>query len=196
MRWLIAAHEKEIPGFAGFRIGDWQPHAVGVGHFAALARLSALLTGERPEAIVLAGTAGATEPENVGKIFAVQHFAYPSITGEDLPEFLPRAFITAAALQTLQLAPATVLQNHGVSTDRTKYLSNTGYIPDSFPGPRLENMEATALAGLALTLQIPFTAIAAVTNTIGPNARNEWLKNHGKAGARLADTLPGLLRDP
>ena len=189
MRWLLAAHEKEIPGFGSFRAGGWQPHAVGVGQFAALSRLSALLAGEKPAAILLVGTAGTTEPAAVGQLFAVQHFAYPSIAGENLPEFLERAFTTEPALSVGGFSPATVLQNHGVSTDLTKFVSNAGYIPTNYPKPIIENMEAASLAQLCRGLKIPFTALLAVTNTIGPDARTQWKHNFRQAGEQLAKTL-------
>lgn len=193
MRWLLAAHEKEIPGFLDFRVSDWQPRAVGVGQFAALSRLSALLAVEKPAAILLAGTAGATEPAAVGQHFAVQHFAYPSIAGEDLPEFLERAFTTEPAISVGGFSPATVLQNHGVSTDLTKFVSNAGYIPPDYPRPILENMEAAALAQLCRRLQIPFTALIAVTNIIGPDARLQWKQNFRRAGEQLAVSLRQVL---
>jgi nucleoside phosphorylase len=193
MRWLLAAHEKEIPGFQKFRAGDWQPHAVGVGQFAALARLSAMVAHERPSAVLLVGTAGSADVASVGQQFAVQHFAYPSITGEELPEFLERAFTTQTAIALGGVSAATVLQNHGVSTDLAKFVSNGGYIPPSYPKPIVENMEAASLAQLCRTLQIPFTALIAVTNTIGPDARNQWKQNFRQAGEQLAKTLQQIV---
>lgn len=193
MRWLLAAHEKEIPGFQNFLAGDWRPQAVGVGQFAALARLSALAALERPSAVLLVGTAGSTEPANVGQQFIVQHFAYPSIAGEDLPEFLERAFTAEAAISLEGFSPATVLQNHGVSTDLTKFVSNAGYIPPGYPRPIIENMEAASLAQLCRSLQIPFTALLAVTNTIGPDARTQWKQNFRQAGEHLANTLQQIV---
>lgn len=193
MRWLLAAHEKEIPGFQNFASADWQPHTLGVGQFAALASLSALLAADRPEGVLLVGTAGSTEPAAVGQEFSVQHFAYPSIAGEELPEFLERAFTTEPAIFLEGVCAATVLQNHGVSTDLTKFISNTGYIPATYPRPILENMEAASLAQLCRSLQIPFTALLAVTNTIGPDARTQWRQNFREAGAKLANSLRQLL---
>ncbi|MFZ5628521.1 MAG: hypothetical protein ACOY5B_05295 [Spirochaetota bacterium] len=193
MRWLLAAHEKEIPGFQDFNTPDWQPHAVGVGQFASLARLSALMAVERPSGVLLVGTAGATDAASVGQQFAVQHFAYPSITGEDLPEFLERAFTVEPALSLGGFSPATVLQNHGVSTDLTKFVSNAGYIPADYPRPIIENMEAASLAQLCRRLQIPFTAFLAVTNTIGPDARMQWKQNFRRAGEELAKTLQQIV---
>jgi nucleoside phosphorylase len=193
MRWLLAAHEKEIPGFENFAAGDWQPHALGVGQFASLAELSRLLAHARPAAILLAGTAGAIESRYVGQIFAVQHFAYPSIAGEELPEFFERTFTTQPAIASGGVPPATVLQNHGVTTDAAKFASNTGYIPPSYPKPIIENMEAASLAQLCRRMQIPFTALMAVTNTIGPDARSQWKRNFRQAGEQLAKALQQIV---
>jgi len=193
MRWLLAAHEKEIPGFLSFRSQSWQAHAVGVGQFAALARLAQMLASNRPSGVLLAGTAGALDAAALGELFAVQHFAYPSIAGEDLPEFLERAFTCEPAVALVGFPPATVVQNQGVSIDPEKFVANTGYIPQHFPHPILENMEATCLAQLCLKFAIPFTALLAVTNTIGADARAQWKKNFRRAGDELSAALQQII---
>lgn len=192
MRWFCVAHEKEIPGFQSFAKVGLTPYSLGVGQFESLATLAKLIAAKRPQAILLAGTCGATDAAHILKIFSCQHFAFPKIAGEDLPEFLPRAFVTEPATTGGLLPQATVLQNHGVSLDKEKFALNSGYIPPGYPGPILENMEAASLALLCKKENIPFTALLCVTNAIGPDARSEWKKNFKEAGSLLAKQLSSL----
>lgn len=192
MRWLCVAHEKEIPGFQDFTKVGFTPYSLGVGQFESLATFAKLITVQRPEAVVLAGTCGTIDANHVFKIFSCQHFAFPKIAREDLPEFMARAFASEPAVTAVKLPQATVLQNHGVSLDQEKFVLNSGYIPPGFPLPVLENMEAASLAFLCTKEKIPFTAILCVTNAIGPNARGEWKQNFKEAGSRLAKQLLSL----
>lgn len=194
MRWLCVAHEKEIPDFAGLVACGLQPHALGVGQFKSLARFAQLVAAEKPERVVLAGTCGSVASENVMKIFLCQHFVYPSIEGEELPEFMDRACATETAMSRAELPGATVLQNHGLSLNAAKFAGNTGYIPPDYPRPVLENMEAVSLAFFCREQSIPFTAILCATNRIGPNARAEWKANFVEAGQRLAKVLRSSAR--
>lgn len=200
MRWLVVAHDKEIPNFYSLATNDWQPIVLGVGQFAALARLSALLSSNpHPEGIVLIGTAGCLGSDAVDRIYQVQHFAYPSIAGEELPEFLPRACETEPVVRAGsgtgagELPLATVVQNHGVSIDAEKFLLNTRYVPPQYPRPILENMEATALAMLCNAYKLAFSALLYTTNTIDPGARLQWQKQHALAGEKLAGLLQDIL---
>lgn len=193
MRWLVVAHEKEIPEFREKRYGGFTAYALGVGQFDALAELSRLLATEKPAGIVLAGTCGSSHREDVFKIFQCQHFALPYIEHEDLPEFLPRATETEAAAEFVGLPGATVLQNHGISTGLEKFSHNQRYIPADYPRPILENMEASSLALFCHKRSIPFTALLCVTNQIGPDGRRAWKENFKRAGEQLAEILSSSL---
>jgi nucleoside phosphorylase len=189
MPWLVAAHEKEIPGFHEFAQGGWQTHALGVGQFDSLAAFAALAASQKPDSVVLAGTCGSLYKEDIFQLFQCQHFAVPSITDEDLPEFLTRAVQPAEAVSFTELRRATVLQNHGISLSSEKFTQNTGYIPPAYPRPILENMEASSLALYCTKHGIPFTALLCVTNAIGPDGRRAWKENFRKAGEILAESL-------
>jgi len=185
VRWLCVAHEKEIPDFHGLKNADVSTWALGVGNFASLARFAELVALEKPDSVVLAGTAGSPRAEDVNQLFACNHFAFPSIDDEELPEFLPRVIETHPSLIQQTLRAATILQNQGISLDSEKFSANTKYIPSGYPAPYLENMEATSLAMHCKKHAIPFTAIVCVTNVIGPNGRNDWKKNFQAAGVKL-----------
>lgn len=190
--WLCVAHEKEIPDFASFVSGGFKTYALGVGQFKSLARISELAAAEKPSAVVLAGTCGTTSIEDVMQLFYCQHFTYPFIENEELPEFMERACKTTAAINTNGLRPATVLQNHGVSLNAEKFKRNAAYIPPNYPHPILENMEASSLAFFCKGQHISFTALLCATNIIGSDARAQWRKNSTEAGSRLANVLRSL----
>lgn len=139
------------------------------------------------------GTAGCLAGEERHRIYCVQHFAYPSIIGEELPEFLPRAFVSTPVSGLGEFFPATVVQNHGVSLDAEKFLQNTHYVPPQYPCPILENMEAASLAWLCNQWELPFSALLYTTNTIGPDARTQWKEHYSTAGEKLAALLRGVL---
>lgn len=188
-RWLCVAHEKEIPGFRDFSKAGFTPYALGVGQFASLAELARLFSAEIPDGVLLAGTCGSLNKADLFRVFECRHFALPYITGEELPEFLPRAIETQPTVQFANLPSATVLQNHGLSLDPGKFMLNTGYIPPDYPKPILENMEAASLALFCYERRIPFSALMCVTNAIGPEGRREWKENFKQAGAKLAEIL-------
>lgn len=187
--WLCVAHEKEIPAFSDFSKAGFTPYALGVGQFASLAEFSRLAAAEKPAGVLLTGTCGSLNKEDIFRVFECRHFALPYIAGEELPEFLPRAVETGPAAKFNNLPRATVLQNHGLSLDSEKFMLNTGYIPPDYPKPVLENMEASSLALFCHARQIPFSALMCVTNKIGPEGRREWKENFKRAGAKLAEVL-------
>jgi len=187
--WLCVAHEKEIPAFLDFSKAGFTPYALGVGQFASLAELARLFSTETPAGVLLAGTCGSLNKKDIFRVFECRHFALPYIAGEELPEFLPRAVETVPAVKFDNLPRATVLQNHGLSLDPGKFMLNTGYIPQDYPKPVLENMEAASLALFCHARQIPFSALLCVTNAIGPEGRREWKENFKQAGAKLAEIL-------
>ncbi|MBX3720229.1 MAG: hypothetical protein KF713_00175 [Turneriella sp.] len=189
MRWLVVAHEKEIPGFRERVKAGFTAHALGIGQFAALAELARLMASEKPAGVLLAGTCGSPHKEDIFKLFQCQHFVLPFVEHEELPEFLPRAARTEAAAEFAGLPGATLLQNHGISIEAAKFSRNQGYIPPDFPRPVVENMEAASLALYCHEKGVPFTAVVCVTNQIGPGGRAEWKENFKRAGEILAQKI-------
>ncbi len=193
MLWLCVAHTKEIPGFENLEGGGFQTHELGVGQFKSLTAFSALVAVQKPARVLLAGSCGSLNREDILKTFVCNHFAYPSITGEELPEFMHRYGATAPAVDAGRYQTATVLQNHGLSLSAEKFGGNTGYIPPEYPRPIVENMEAASLAFFCRDQGIAFSALLCVTNAIGPQARSEWRANFREAGVRLKAALQELL---
>ena len=115
--WLCVAHEKEIHNLKKFTRVGFTPYALGVGQFFALAEFSRLVTLEKPKQVVLVGTCGSLYKEDIFQLYHATQFAFPSIEGEELPEFLPHTVETTPAWRKQQLPTATVLQNAGISLD-------------------------------------------------------------------------------
>lgn len=193
MNWLCVAADSEIPDLNRIIAAGWTKHVLGIGQFDALMTISRLLADQKPDGVILAGTCGTTNTADIGRIYACQHFAFPSVQKEDLPEFMEQSFSTVNAIDVANFSAATVLQNHGVSLDRLKFESNAIKIPQSYPQPIVENMEAASVALACKRSAIHFTALLCVTNEIGPNARTEWKKNFRSAGAKLAEALPNIV---
>ena len=192
MKWLCVAHEKEIPGLTEAVPAGFALQVVGVGQFDSLFNFGRLTAAEKPEAVLLAGSCGTSAGGDIMRTYACHHFAFPLVSGEELPEFLHSAFQTRPALAMNRFAAATVLQNHGVSVSAEKFTANAAAVPADFPRPIVENMEAASLALACRRLDIPFTALLCVTNSIGPEARVQWKQNFRTAGTELARVLQSL----
>lgn len=192
MKWLCVAHEKEIPNFQEFSRNDWQTHAVGIGQFHALLHFAELLTKNKPDAVILAGTCGTPNKADVMRTYLCHHFAFPFVASEEVPEFLEQHFSTHPAYSAAGFTQATVLQNYGVSLNAEKFHANTGKIPGEFPQPALENMEAASLALACKRFDIPFSALLCATNQIGPAARMEWKQNFRAAGEKLTHAIASI----
>ena len=192
MKWLCVAHEKEIPDLASLACPGWRVHAVGIGQFHSLARFTELLSKEKPEAVILAGTCGSLDKADVMRIYLCNHFAFPFVPNEEVPEFLEQNFATSLAAEAAGLLPATVLQNYGVSLDAGKFIANTQKISAEFPRRVVENMEAASLALACKRASIPFSALLCVTNEIGPTARAQWKQNFRAAGEKLSLAFSAL----
>lgn len=189
MRWLVVAHEKEIPDLANLEGAGWKVVVLGVGQFASLANFAHLAAKEKPSGVLLLGTAGAQTEKLVGEIFHCSHFAMPQIENEELPDIMERTATTTPVLETGLFSTATVLQNAGVSIDARKFELNLAYIPPTFPRPVLENMEAFSLALYCAKEKIYFSALLRVSNVIGPEGRRQWQENFKAAGVALRATF-------
>ena len=60
-------------------------------------------------------------------------------------------------------------------------------------GIRFENLEAFGVARAAERLGVPFVAITAVTNQVGPNGSLQWQKNHRAMSEKLQRALLAIL---
>ncbi len=194
MKWLCVAHEKEIPDLAALANTGWRTHAVGIGQFHSLVHFTELLANEKPEAVLLAGTCGSVDKADVMHICLCNHFAFPFVANEEVPEFLEQNFFTHAAVENTDFLRATVLQNYGVSLDGGKFMANAKKIPVDFPGRVVENMEAASLALACKRLATPFSALLCVTNEIGAAARIQWKQNFRAAGEKLAHAFSSMAR--
>jgi nucleoside phosphorylase len=199
--WIIAADRKEIPGIDLLLKNNtpsaWNMefHTCGIGLFESFYGLTSLLNiaaneKKPPDAVLLAGTAGSPNAEDLFKISLANQFVNPQFNFEELPEFLPRRWATFAidGIKT----PNKVLS---VPVYSAFGVSKTGdHLSDSMSGA-WENMEALSLSYACLKRQIPFMALLCCTNQICPDGRKQWRQNYQKAGEILFETLKILLKD-
>ncbi len=188
--WVVCAARFELPSSLAVPVLP-----VGIGLLPAMSNLAHRLElGEAPQAILLTGTAGIlntkepSPPLPFGP-FLCRHFIYPRYRFEEIPEVIPAARDTGGlAFLDAEVAPEVrVYSTFGVTHDATvmEFHSSDGML--------LENLEALGLAELCYQRHIPFYALLAVTNEVGPLGRAQWRQHHRAAGELLAFKLRELL---
>lgn len=162
MKWLCVAHEKEIPNLASLVRPGWRTHAVGIGQFHSLVRFTELLSNEKPEAVILAGTCGSLDKADILRTYLCNHFAFASVPHEELPEFLEQNLTTIAAVPDSAIPPATALQNYGISLDSEKFVTNAQKIPAVFPARSWKTWKRYRSRWPASAYQYPFQLCSAL----------------------------------
>lgn len=204
--WIIAADEKEIPQFElwlnqsspGRKNIEFKTCGIGLFesfyNFSSLLNAASLKSGEEPDGVLLAGTAGSPYAEDIFRISLSNHFLNPQFAGEDLPEFLPIDYKTRSLdFQRIpgELLAMPVYSTFGVSRTRDNFKKG---MP-----PAWENMEALSLSYICHKRKIPFMALLCCTNQICSQARMQWKENFQQAGEKLDHMLklllPGLFFD-
>ena len=157
----------------GDELGSLPGAVLGVGPVVAAASMASLLAAERPDAVVLIGTAGAFPGgPAVGSLVSGSRLGLADpLKGAGLGYVprLPEPLEADAALrQRLALPECRILTNLGVTTDEAlaKYFSEEWEV---------EHMEAYGAAWACQQLQVPFAVVVGITNVVGPTAHAEWL---------------------
>jgi|GEM_PF-1954822 len=205
--WIVAADKKEIPRVdellnkipASFK-NAVEFHECGIGLFESAWRFGDILeTSARenrlPDGVILAGTAGSPNAEDIFKINLAEEFINPRFVFEELPEFLPDRWKTTpvefpAGINPQNLRPGDfvhvpVYSAFGIS-------KGVDHLAPSMAGA-WENMEALSLSYACHKRQIPFMALLCCTNQICPEGRAQWRQNYLKAGELLFEALSATL---
>lgn len=163
---VVAAVREELGGIDGA--------ALGVGVVPAGIAAARLLSAERPDAVVLVGTAGAYGDVPVGAVMAARRVGLVSGTatlGLGYVPLAPAPLDTDAALRAaLALPEADVATLVAITTDPAL----AGRIGTDW---QIEHMEAYGVAAACAAAGVPFAAVLAVTNRVGPAAHAEWRAN-------------------
>jgi len=193
--WIIAADKKEMENPASLAQDKEKPrqislefHTCGVGLFESSYGFSNLLhSNARPDAVLLAGTAGSRDSGHIFKISLSNFFINTRFSFEEIPEFIPESW-TTLPIDGLQSIPhmlnVPVYSSFGISKS-FDHFSNT-------MNNAWENMEALSLSYICYKMKIPFAALLCCTNQICPEGRNQWKQNYKKAGEILFKTLNSL----
>lgn len=158
----------------GEELGSMPGTVLGVGMIAAATSTARLLATDRPEGIVLIGTAGAFPGgPAIGAVVVATSVGLGCAASTLGLGYIPRApgpIETDANLcLALNLPSVRVLTNLAITTDAG--------LADRFAAEwEVEHMEAYAVAYACADAGIPFAAVLGITNTVGPNAHAEWLR--------------------
>lgn len=176
-------------------LGDLPGHALGVGPVTAAASMGRLLALERPDAVVLIGSAGVYPGHDYtpGAAFGVHTLGlgtglaavgagYVPLAPGDLHGD-PRLLDALPCAATSALTVTAITTDPGVARER-----GTRWV--------LEHMEAYAAACACAQVGVPFLAILGVSNQVGPDAHAQWRTNRvaaqdaARAAARITLGLP------
>lgn len=173
-------------------LGDQPGVALGVGPIAAAVATGRLLALERPDLLVLIGTAGAYPggPE-VGEVVVASALGLASTARTLGLGYVPLApaILNGDPDHSARtgLRPAKVLTAIAITTDPDLAAKHA-------EGWEVEHMEAFSVAFACAAAGVPFVAILGITNCVGPNAHAEWLRNRvelqlatQRAAARLIE---------
>lgn len=178
---LVAAVVEELEGQAG--------HALGVGMVRAAARMARLLEVHRPARVVLVGTAGAypvAGAPRIGEVVTASSVALGSGTAA-----LGRGYVPQAP-PPIQAVPAGGLPAHAVLCC-TAITSDVDLAVALGVHATVEHMEAYGVALACQDAGVPFCAVLAVTNIVGPDAHAQWKANRAEAqAAAVRATVAGF----
>lgn len=159
----------------------------GLGQLATAVALQKQVFLNRPDCIVQAGIAGAADKNDRGAVFAIDREVMADLGADEPPGFRSLFemrltgwddFPFAAGLlpnpwqklvQLTGLPVRTGLTVNHISTDKNLIQSRKQNFP-SF----VESMEGAALHYVALTENIPFVQIRAVSNEAGDRDKSRW----------------------
>jgi purine-nucleoside phosphorylase len=161
---------------------------VGVGPVRAAAGTARFLATERPNALVLVGTAGTYGAHPPGTVVvATEVLLDPDVARLGLGYVpLPPAPLRCDAGLVASVRPhvhaeARVLTVSAIANDPTLV---TARAHDA----EIEHMEAWAVAWACAEAGVPFVAVLGVSNAVGPGAHAQWRANRevAEAAARAA----------
>lgn len=158
----------------GEELGPLPGTVLGVGMIAAATSTARLLATDRPDGVVLIGTAGAFPGgPKVGSVVVAARVGLGCPATALGLGYVPRSpgpiDADTELSKRLNLADARVLTNLAITTD-------AGLAARFGTDWDVEHMEAYAVAYACSDAGIPFVAVLGITNTVGPNAHAEWLR--------------------
>lgn len=176
---IVAAVEAELGPLPG--------RALGVGPLRAAATMARLLAEERPEYVILIGSAGAySRAHPIGAAFVCASLGTldgAAALGLAYSPLAPGPLSADPALCARLRAPtARVLTVSAITTDlRLRDALASGW--------DLEHLEAYGAALACAAAQVPFAAVLGVSNEVGPAAHAQWTAHRGAAERAAQDVV-------
>lgn len=188
---ILAAHLSEIDGLE--KITETVPNSrvlfCGVGLFEAMFNFQKYLAeNEKPEEVILVGSAGCREKSDLFRIFICNRFQLPYYATEEIPDFIISDFTT-----TSEIAEPDVVTYSSFGISVTENPVKNADLTSEKNLIFLENMEAAGLAFICFKENIHFSAMLVATNTITSESRAQWKQNFKKAGQLLFTELYRIL---
>ena len=183
---LVSSVADELGGLKG--------EVVGIGAISAAARMAAILANQRPEKVLLIGTASAYPGgPGLGEVVTARRVGTSASVAVMGLGYVPRPpsplVCDPFILHNLNLESVDVLTASAVTTDSVL----AGRLSH---GWQIEQMEAFGVALACAQADVPFAAIFGIASNAGPEAHVQWLSHRTEAqeAARLA-VAPMLISD-
>ena len=179
---LVCATQEEIGPFPGIELG--------LGSVEVAARLAAHLAHNRPEAVLIVGTAGSLpNGPPVGSVVAAKRMGYsPGVAAMGLgyvpnppqPNFCDPTHILSISQPQVGVLTVGAVTTDSVLVDRVS------------DGWEIEQMEAYGAAMACQLAKVPFAAVYGIANKCGPDAHAQWLANVAQAREAACAAIEGL----
>jgi futalosine hydrolase len=180
---IVAAYAPELGALPG--------RAVGIGLVAASAGTVRAIAEERPERLILVGTAGALPGSGlaIGTIVVAARARLIVRPDEYVPAIMPtevEATIAGDCAERLGAPRVTVVCGIGITSSdaEARRLGESAEV---------EHLETFAVLQAALLNNVRVTAVLAIANSVGSRAQDEWRANHVAAEAAAVAAVTKLL---
>lgn len=173
-------------------LGSLEGAVVGVGPVVAAASAARFLERDRPDRVVLIGTAGAYPGGPcIGQAVSASWVALSWGVAAMGLGYTPRppepVSCDSAMAATLELSEHAVLTVGAITTDRTL----ARRIADGYT---VEHLEAFGVAWACYQAGVPFAAVLGITNDVGPDAHVQWLTHRDAAQQAAREAIGPLLK--
>ena len=172
-------------------LGPLEGSVVGVGPVVAAAAAARILEAQRPDSVVLVGTAGSYHGgPPIGTAIAATEVALSWGVAAMGLGYVPRApkpvICDSSMLARVEAPRHRVLTVGAITTDSTL----ARRIADGYT---VEHLEAFGVACACQQASVPFLAVLGITNDVGPDAHVQWLTHRDAAQAAARDAILPLL---
>ena len=186
---FVAAFEPELAKLRELRPSVWAV-PVGVGLPAAAVGTARALAGRSPKAVVLLGTCGAFPGRGlaIGDVVVAAGVRLASAAVARGEGSMPPAMLDVLACDAAPLG----VRGRSVQVATTLAVTTTGELAAAMAastGCDVEHLEAYAVALACREAGVPFLAILAVANDVGPQGRAQWAQHHQRVSDALADAV-------